>query len=59
MKKIQKYAKFIVAILGAAVTAGAGLIPDDTLNWIAFAAAILTAVGVYAVPNKDDTVTRQ
>lgn len=51
-EKVQHYAKFIAAIIGTAVTAGASLIPDDGLKWLAFLAAILTSVAVYAVPNK-------
>jgi phage tail protein X len=51
IQKISSYAKFIVAIVGAVATAGAGLIPADWGQWIAFGLAIVTAVAVYRVPN--------
>lgn len=52
MSKIQQYAKFIVAIIGAAVAAGAGLIPVEWNGYLQLIAGVLTAVGVYAWPNK-------
>lgn len=51
-EKAKHYAKFIAALLGTAVTAGATLIPEEGLEWLAFVAAILTSIAVYAVPNK-------
>lgn len=51
-EKAQHYAKFIAALIGTAVTAGATLIPEEGLNWLAFVAALLTSLAVYAVPNK-------
>lgn len=51
IQKISQYAKFVVAIVGAVATAGAGLIPEDWAQWVSFALAILTAVAVYQVPN--------
>lgn len=50
--KVQEYAKFIAALIGSAVTAGATLLPAEGLEWLSFVAALLTAVAVYAVPNK-------
>lgn len=50
--KAQGYAKFIVAMLGAVLSAGAILLPADAGQWIAFVIALLTAFSVYAVPNK-------
>ena len=48
---IQKYAKFIAAILTVLVTAGVGLIPAAGLDWVQLAIALIGAVAVYAVPN--------
>lgn len=50
---MQKYAKLIVAILGAGVTAALGIVSPDTelFSILTIAAAMLTAYGVYAVPN--------
>ena len=47
---IQKYAKFIAALLTVLVTAGVGLIPADYISWIQLAVALIGAVAVYAVP---------
>lgn len=48
------YAKAVVAIAGAAVTAALGIFPESTLTWklLTVAAAALTAAGVYLAPNK-------
>lgn len=54
LEKIQRYSKFIVAVLGAVAAGGTGLIPDEALNWLPLVISVLTAVGVYVVPNKDD-----
>lgn len=51
-EKIQHYAKFIVALLGTVITAGATLIPENDLKWIAFVLALVTSFAVYQVPNK-------
>lgn len=51
-EKVQHYAKFVAALLGTVITAGTTLIPDEDLKWVSFAAAILTSIAVYAVPNK-------
>jgi len=50
---LSAYAKALVAVVGAAVTAALGLVPPDTTLWqvLTVAAAVLTALGVYAVPN--------
>lgn len=50
--KIQHYSKFIAALIGTAVTAGTTLIPAEGIEWLTFVGALLTAVAVYAVPNK-------
>lgn len=49
----MRYAKFVVALLGVAVTTTLGLVPPTTTLWIVLtvAAAVLTAASVYAVPN--------
>ena len=51
---IAPYAKFIVAILGAGITAALGVVAPDTDIWrvLTIAAAVVTAAGVYATPNK-------
>lgn len=55
------YAKAIVAILGAAVTAALGIVPDQSVLFavLTVVSAALTAAGVYAVPNRSpgDTPT--
>jgi phage tail protein X len=53
IQKISQYAKFIVAIVGAVATAGAGFIPADWGQWISFGLAIVTAAAVYRVPNRE------
>ena len=49
----MRYAKALVAIFGAAVTAALGILPHGSTGWTIFtiAAAALTATGVYLVPN--------
>jgi hypothetical protein len=49
-----KYAKAIVAVAGAAVTAALGIFPSGSTAWtvLTILAATLTAAGVYLVPNK-------
>lgn len=52
---VAHYAKAFVAILGAGITAALGIVcPDDPVfAWLTIAAAVVTAAGVYAVPNAD------
>lgn len=48
--RVQQYAKFIAAVVGALVTAATdafGGVPD----WATFIALAVTAIAVYAVPN--------
>lgn len=52
IEKIQQYAKFLVAVVGAVATAGTTFIPADWQPYISFAVAILTGIATYAVPNK-------
>jgi hypothetical protein len=55
----MKYAKAIVAVLGAALTAGLGLGLTGTIQQILVVlAAALTAVGVYAAPRPPETVKK-
>lgn len=49
--KIQQYAKFIVAVVGAALTAFSQFIPVEYADWITAGLAFLTAISVLAVPN--------
>lgn len=53
MEKIAPYAKFVVAIIGAGVTAALGVVAPDTdlFAVLTIASAVLTAAGVYLVPN--------
>lgn len=53
--KIAPYAKAIVAILGAVVVAVMQAWPDDpgVQQWGGIVTSLLTAIAVYAVPNKD------
>ena len=49
---MTRYAKFIVAVLGAASTAVAqGLVPDTVGQWLPVVIGFATALGVYAMPN--------
>ena len=58
MEGMQRYNKFIVAMLTAGVVVLTPFIPgiEEVANaeWIQSAAAILGAVAVYAIPNKDE-----
>lgn len=63
-EKLQQYAKAIVSLVGAILTAGAFTLPDEAQPWVGLGLAVLTAVATYAVPNKtpadpsvDDTDT--
>lgn len=51
IETIKQYAKFIAALIGAAVVAFAGLLPEDVSVWAQAVAAFLSAVAVLAVPN--------
>jgi hypothetical protein len=48
---IQQYAKFIVAVVGAALTSFSQFIPVEYADWITAGLAFLTAISVLAVPN--------
>lgn len=53
MGNLSRYLKFIVAVIGAALTAAATAFPDSTWldTWGPIISAVLTAAAVYAVPN--------
>lgn len=55
MTKIRQYAKALIATFGGALTVAVQTIPADTTagRIIAAIVALLTAAGVYAVPNKN------
>lgn len=51
---MQKYAKFVVAAVGAALTWGIATYANDpdVSKYLSLVSAVLTALGVYQVPNK-------
>lgn len=50
---MQKYRKFIVALIGAiGVAVSDGLLPSSWGAYVTMAIAALTALGVYQVPNQ-------
>ena len=53
MVNIAAYAKFIVAVVGAGVTSALGFVSQGTpaFMWLTIASSVLTAIGVYFVPN--------
>lgn len=51
IETIKQYAKFVAALIGAAVVAFAGLLPVDVATWAQAVAAFLTAVSVLVIPN--------
>lgn len=55
-EKLQQYAKAIVSLVGAILTAGAFTLPDEAQPWVGLGLAVLTAVATYAVPNKTEPV---
>ncbi len=54
---MSPYAKTITAVIGAAVTAALGTVPEDStvFTTLTVIAAVLTALGVYTVPNTPAT----
>ena len=57
--KIAEYAKLVAALIGAAVTSFAGLIPEDWAPYAVAIAAFLTAVAVLLVPNAPTAAQRE
>lgn len=56
-EKVQQYAKAIVSLVGAVLTAGAFTLPDEVQLWVGLVMAVLTAVATYAVPNKSIVIS--
>lgn len=52
MPDLSKYAKFVTAVIGAALIITTTFFPGRYDNAIAVVIAVATALGVYAVPNK-------
>lgn len=54
LDKIQAYAKFLVAIIGAVLTSASTLFPDNTVvkDWGPLVLSLVTAIAVYRVPNR-------
>lgn len=47
------FRKFQMVLIGVALAAASqGLLPDDISTWVLLVVGVLTATGVYAVPNK-------
>jgi hypothetical protein len=61
MSNLAPYAKTVVAILGAVLTAVLTQFPDNEAvqQWGPIVSALLTALTVYAVPNKDPEASHQ
>jgi hypothetical protein len=51
MNNVQKYAKAIVAFVGAFLTAGSAFIPAEWAPWVSLGLAVVTTVATYQVPN--------
>ncbi len=52
MDAVQKYAKAIVSLVGAVLTAGVFVLPSELQPWVGLGMAVLTAIATYATPNK-------
>lgn len=54
MEKVLPYAKFVVSIIGAGITSALSLATPDApeFKYLTIASAIVTAILVYAVPNR-------
>jgi hypothetical protein len=51
IQKIQEVAKMLAALVGSLTVVLVGLIPDEWGKYLAIAAAVLTAIATYAIPN--------
>lgn len=47
---VQRYSKGIAATVGALLTSGAFVLPDNVAPWVSLGMAALTAVATVAVP---------
>lgn len=54
--EFQSIVKFIVAVVGAGLIALQSALTDGITNseWVGIGIAVVTALGVYALPNKSD-----
>lgn len=61
MDKIKPYMKAVVAVVGAVLTAVLAQFPDNETvqQWGPIVSALLTALAVYVVPNKDPQALHQ
>jgi hypothetical protein len=50
--KVQECAKGVVAIVGAVLTAGVFVLPDDVQPWVGLGMAALTGIATYQVRNR-------
>lgn len=51
-----RYRKFITAVLGAALSAvSLGLLDGTAAKWVTVSIAFATSLGVYTVPNSENT----
>ena len=53
-RHLARFRKAVVAVVGAVATAVATALTDDTITsgeWALVAVAVLTALGVYGIPN--------
>jgi hypothetical protein len=57
MNNIKEYAKFVVGVIGAGLTAALQFAAPDTneFKWLTIAIAVVTAITVYFVPNTPST----
>ena len=52
IEKIQEYAKFTAALLGAVAVSFAGLIPAEFAPWVQAVIALAAAISVLVIPNR-------
>jgi hypothetical protein len=55
---VRPYAKAVVAVIGVILTALVTNL-DEVPQWLSVLVSILTALGVYATPNKDPQAVHQ
>lgn len=51
VETVKRYAKGITATVGALLTSGAVVLPDNVAPWVALGMAALTAIATTAIPN--------
>lgn len=52
LKQLQGYSKFIAAILGAILTSGVQLFPEEISQILTIVTSVATAIAVYCVENE-------